>query len=454
MKGSGKITNFIVSQATQYAINKIRQEFRKKGAKGIWNDLTKISPTQLPAKRVKMDSTSPRAVKNWKRLALRMKTGKKKYSWQTRGSYKGKFKKVNKTSGRGLADYNRKGIVNVVEQTGSFTDPDCLYILNDSVPGRMLLEVIIMALLRKLFEMCKIPIQGVQEYLESPTSGGLGVGNLQVRLTKFNYGTGVSSLNYYNLTNSSNLLEVANSFYGDFLWFCSGDNWNQNASQEDLVSFILCETDSADNVTNVRGELKLDQVEIEIYGKSSLKVQNRTRAANGSTDAEDVNNNPLQGRSYLFKGLPKFKGMNKPNGVEANTLFETVDVEKGIRHFPANIVDFKEPPPPTSFWNCIGSSKIRLEPGDIKKFDVVETKKMFVKRLLQKMRMQNASPLTGGGHISYTIFKSQLIALEDVINVNLEEPIGVAFEVERTLAAKCSTKSNSFCRTYYEQEAL
>ena len=71
-------------------------------------------------------------------------------------------------------------------------------------------------------------------------------------------------------------------------------------------------------------EIRFDEEIMCVVGASELKVQNRTLAANNSTDAEDVNNNPLVGKIYEFSGMPKLRD---------KTAFPlaTIPVDRGVQ---------------------------------------------------------------------------------------------------------------------------
>lgn len=107
--------------------------------------------------------------------------------------------------------------------------------------------------------------------------------------------------------------------------------------------------------------INLANASVKIDVKSNLKIQNVTAAVAGQ-EADAVNNVPLYGRAYYGHGTGTVSNRsaytetslvaNEDNGI----IFKGGSVNSGT----------SEMPPPAYFKQCKGSSKAKLEPGEIK----------------------------------------------------------------------------------------
>lgn len=375
--------------------------------------------------------------------------------YHTTGAYGGKVKLSRSGLIDSFARYNVNGVVMVDETTGSVTDPDCIYIMNEAINSRDLIWMICKAMVRKLFEKAGIRITGAKDPVID-ISGGQSTPNFTVRLVTVNKFTGAWVNTDYTLIATSTFEDVAGWFRNNFEQYCSGHGELSNSNMDELHKFILLKGTAANLATNhdSRSELLFNETFIDIYGLSELKFQNRTKATGGGVDAEDINNNPLVGKSYLFRGVPKPKANAWVVGGTNSALFafERMQYNRGLVTFGGNSGGFdpqmREPPSPSMFWNCVKAGKVRVEPGEIKKFVSKDFRSGNVLKILKNIRLQLDA---GGGWSTYSIFKVQMIALEDVINANAAENISVQYECQRQLGVKCWSKQKKFYRTEYIQ---
>lgn len=363
-----------------------------------------------------------------------------KVTYATTGSYGGKFKKSDKTDVSKV--YANKGVWSTFEVQGTTSDPDCLYVTHMAIDSFQMVELMILSLFRKLFQKAGYNISNISEIL-----GSINIGNSQdwqIELTQYNQLTGVESvLQSYTTVAADSLITIASQFNANFMLFSSGATTTPSigAAANDLRLYRLILYQQDYNVTLGKVHECAIQLEDEIvhyYGRSELKVQNRTKSASGSGDSEDVSNNPLVGRLYKFSGIPKCRN-------KANYPLISVPVNNGVQlcraaEFTGNST-MKEPPSPTIFSNCKGSSLIRLEPGQIKETHVKVKKSGSFLNLLQKMRLQYG--VGTGFKASYSMFPSEIVSLEDVINVNSSELISLAYEANRVLGAYLVTKKKA-----------
>lgn len=444
-----KVTPYAVAAGKAYASKKITDYVKKA-----------ISPN----KRKNVD----RVISNKRRMTLGKYMAQKRSNaiptylaksqrrYVTTGGYRGAIK----ASRRGIRStwdvYNKYGVVDINEIYGSVSDQTCVYIVNEVINTRDAIYYMIGAMLRKLIEMAGGRVTGNTSTVFSTTSGSASSTNYIIRLQTQNSTTGATQTIDYSLIATTQFQSIVEAFRSSFESYCAGYGKADNDNCIEPVRFILI-NGSTPTTESVQAEMYFNETFIDIKGKSEMKVQNRTLATGGSADAENINNNPLQGRSYVFRGVPKPKANAFIQGGTNGALyaFERLDYPNAVSTFGATSTaaldqNMREPPLPSLFWNVKKSSKVRLEPGAIKSFYESDYLSGNVLSLLKKMRLQtNAS----GAYINYSAMKLQMIAFEDVINANAEELISIQYEIERTIGVKCYVKQKKYYKTEVHIEA-
>lgn len=349
----------------------------------------------------------------------------------TPGRFAGKFKK----SRRKITSWNKYsniGIVDTVEVNGQVADPDCVYISHLSIDGFKCIEIMILALMRKLFTKGGLMVTNADELL--PNKDFNLPADIKIELTSINLKTGVESITVTHQTiATSTLRTVAAAFFPVFAEYSAGFTTVPGAgsASNDVKPHRLLLYSQDFNVTlgfSFKCELRLDDLIVHVCGESDLKIQNRTLAANNSADAEDITSNPIVGRLYRFVNIPRTRDRSA-------FLLNTIPVNNGVQlaraaQFTGNTA-WREPPMPNMFSNCRGSSVIRLEPGAIKKTKIYDKKSGRFLRILQLMRVQYGTGTQF--NTQYTPFKSEIVALEDVINVNAANNITCAYEANKRI---------------------
>lgn len=392
----------------------------------------------------KYKSSKKRTSTSRKRSAIR---------YATSGSYGGKVKYSKKSNGFDI--YNQKGVVNVTEATGQLNDPNCVYLMNEVVSSRDLIFYATASVLRKLFEKAGSRITGFDDAVMTVNAGGTSTDDFTVRYIKQNHLTGAQTIMDYHLISTSTFFNVCDFFRNEFEQYCAGYGELSNQNLDEPLKLLLCRGKTTEEVNtneDVRSVLLLNECEIYIKGTSEMKYQNRTKATGGSTDAEDINNNPLQGLIYEFAGVPKPKANGAVVGGTNGGLFA---FERMLYNFSATGIQAtssgmdtttREPVAGHLFWNCRKTGKVRLEPGQVKsQWGSVTKQKMFLK-LLKSIRLQ----LTAAGQwSSYSIFPVQMVGLEDVINANAAENISIQWEIQRNLGCMCVEKPYRYTKSHY-----
>lgn len=374
--------------------------------------------------------------------------------WFTNGMYQGRVRRVTRKGARTRFDkYNRSGVVHSSETIGSVTDQDCVYIMNEVINSRDVVKYMVAAVFRKLIEKAGIRVTGMDRSPFDKDAGDANELQYHITVVRQNMVSGASTSTTKDILAGDSFNDIVDFFKNLFEQYCSGfgELNNQNVDEPQKVTLWTGPNDGS-SVT-ILSMMFFNEVFIDLYGTSEVKVQNRTKATdNNAGDIENVNNNPLQGWNYLFSGVPKPKGNSRITGGtnSATVLFERMPYPKGVSQFGAALAlspDFKEPAMPRQFWNCPKASRVVLEPGAIKKFQWAKKKLGNFLKILKAIRLQ----LTADGlWATYSIFPVQMIALEDVINANAAETITVQFEVQRMLGVKCYVKEKKYFTSDYE----
>jgi len=114
---------------------------------------------------------------------------------------------------------------------------------------------------------------------------------------------------------------------------------------------------------------------VNLYVKSSMKIQNRTINASGNLQADDVDNVPLYGKSYYGSGNYMQMNYNDFALNDAQTdIFLIAPSGATVALDPPTIADgetgtvnpFTEPPKKNQLFNVKGVGKAHLDPGQIK----------------------------------------------------------------------------------------
>jgi len=378
------------------------------------------------------------------------KPAAKRTRWHTTGGYGGRVKVRRRGVATQWDKFNKNGVVYVNEVIGNMSDPNSVYLMNEVVNCRDLIFYLCCAMLRKLLEKAGMRVTGFDDAVFSPNAGNVSSTGYLIRLVKINNLTGVQVTSDFTILAATTFGSLCANYRNEFEQYATGHGELSNANMDELYKFIVLFGNSESQ--DMRAEMLFNETFMTFTGKSEMKVQNRTKATGGSEDAENVNNNPLTGKTYLFKGVPKPKANGYVVGGANGALypFERLVYNEAIQKFGGGTAGFdanmKEPPNPKLFWNCYKAGKIHLEPGQVKSFVISETHSGNVLKLLKKFRLQ----LDGSGIVTtYSAFKVQMIALEDLINVNAAENISVQFELERTLGVMCYTRQKKYYKSQY-----
>lgn len=361
----------------------------------------------------------------------------------TTGVYSGKFRSPMKKYVNTRWDrFHKYGVVGVNEAIGNAADPFAIYICNEVANSRDVIYYIAAALIRKVVEMAGGRVTGNNQPVFSTDCGATETAGWVIRMTRQNPVMN-TFVNVDHTTVVGGTFEsIVLTFRNELEVYCSGfGELNNSNTDEPLWIGVVRDGE-------IRSKIFFNETFIQLYATSEVKVQNRTLATGGSADAENVNNNPLQGKIYLFNGVPKPKGNQQVVGGTTPSMFtfERMQYPRSVSIFgatsPAGLtVNMREPPPAKQFWNCYKCNNVRLEPGAIKSYYASERRYGNVLKMLKKIRLQLTAD---GSYSTYSSFKVQMLAFEDVINANAAENISVQYEIERKIGMMVSVKPKKF----------
>jgi len=376
------------------------------------------------------------------------------------GKYAGKFKKSTKKLDP-WAIYTNTGVQNTTEVHGLIADPDCIYIGHSAMSIIQAYEVVTQALFRKILtKVGRLNVTDIKEKIEGYHA--LLSDAFKLELVSVNAESGAVDLKDHTFQNvesvytlvGDNMAGLAPSWTGfqtRLLEYMRGTNPN-------IVPTVL-RLYRKDGNTGAfwvnAGELDLTNEKVHFKALSSIKIQNRSLSAGGSSDAQNVENNPIVGFRYGLSGGVPIVRATQGTGGNKSYLFNSIDHVTGVMlvraaQFGSLGTVFKEPASPGVFVNCKNSNKVRLDPGAIKRSNITYEVKMGYLGFMKALSDQ----LQGGTKVINIPGKFELFAFEDVINVNSAETIKMAYEVDRKMGCYLTTKKRTFALGSFNSDTL
>lgn len=373
-----------------------------------------------------------------------------------RGRYVRHVRRMSKRSGTSFDRFNKTGVCYYEENQGTVTDKRAVYVMSGVIGHKAFLTNVICALLKKLIEQAGIRVVGYNDPINFKGFGSSGSVNNEYLIQLIFYDSAAGSYTAFttaDTTSYGTLATLAARFYNNF------ENWSggytnapptgNNNNTLELFSFIMFQGMSTTNNLTV-SELRFNECYVDVQAKLSMKIQNRSASDTGSTDAEDVSNQPIVGRLTELRGVPICKSQDILQSVSAQTKFQLMPNDIGVRSFRAEantMLDFYHVPSRGYFANSTMSEPIRLNPGVVKQFKKFFAKKMLLRDLIKKLRIQYNTQSPNG--TTYTMFPVLLAGFEDVIGVDVTDSIQIAFSADRTVGIAIRMKKKQFYKTAY-----
>jgi len=319
------------------------------------------------------------------------------------GVASGKVKFLPKKVKRYLKKFNAS--VDVCrESSGSLSSKTCNYLGHGTGLILQIYRSIGMCLVKHAFNQYDIFIRNFSDTIGDYTNSSV-IYSINYYLSPRVVGqTGSVSSSYTSATVFLNLSNDIGNTMRQLV--CDNPEIQFNAIRFD---FLLATTPAVNKTV----QIDLRFLTFEYKCKSSLKMQNRSRNSLG-TEADEVDNVPLNGRSYETSGTG-FTYLDFNRRAIANVPF-IIDPISGVITYNGDddaTNNLKEPPKAKFFLQSKYSGKLVLEPGHIKTSILTETKRMSLEKLVL---------LSKGDFTSLKVLarigKSRMFALEKMISTN------------------------------------
>lgn len=379
---------------------------------------------------------------------MKKKGGHKKWHNGSTAKYVGGFARPSK-SAKAITETQclRNGYHCTSEIYGRIEDQHCVYVSHSTYHRELIARAICGSLLRKLFKVAGISVNNRMQ--ELPLNSFTNSSGFQISYVI--YEPTIGSYVGYNhvIVDDKNFTAVLNDFTqftGHISSYMLGDDISG------LLPYSLSLSQADDNIaiTNYRLVSKLDLTSehITLHVSSNLKVQNRTAGDNAIPEdneiryaSDRIDNQPLKGYIYQFSNSdPRLRNPQTHPNLEENLLSRAS--EYGITLVRANQVAqrFEEPPVPKAWSNLSSSSRISLQPGDLKNTFLSHTFSGYLNTVLRSLRCSGKSLIAGGYVLSGIAGKCQMIAMEEILRTAGTNPITLQYEREVKVGCIPKTK--------------
>lgn len=177
--------------------------------------------------------------------------------------------------------------------------------------------------------------------------------------------------------------------------------------------------------------IDLEHAYITLFGKSSLKLQNRS--FNGTdTQADDVDNVPLYGKTYGGKGNGVIQTM--PYGIAAGRQL-IASRFNGCIFGNQDDAGQNEPISQVYFPGCTMSGKALIDPGHVKTSTVVTSKVISFNLLKKQIQVDRSAEKVRSGLGEFRFF-----ALERMLQTSTAETISLGYENNSYLSMNLTIK--------------
>lgn len=409
-------------------------------------------------------SFAQKAYRGWNKYGAHVGAAATAGYWGYRGArylykklYPGPNKRVGIASGRSVGKfkrpkrvkpdpYNGRGFVHTTEVVGTVTDPKCVYVGHGTTVSSYAIEHVAHCLLRNLFESSGvIKVESVGQAIDSSIDRLAGY---KIRYTTKDMSTGTLDSHTHTLADGQSIFslvgEEMTSDAPDWAEFIvmlknyAAGNGRESAYNviEPVFLDLLHPTPTATSPSLVITDLVAKRINlrdcfVNYSVSSTMKIQNRTLASTGGDEADNVGSNPISGKMYHFSsGAPRIRGSS---GHAFSGILERNGgvIVTGASAMPTGY-DLREPPDGKFWWNCNKAGGILINPGEIKTDTIRFSKKMPLLKFISAIGRNTADNTGTNGFKNVTVIgQSAMFALEDVINLNADNNILIAYEVDR-----------------------
>jgi len=299
---------------------------------------------------------------------------------------------------------SRNGVYGTVESYDSISAVDCAYVGHSTAAVNQMKLYMFLALVKRVVVAHQGPVDDFDKLMIFDHGYALGdIFNIQYRPDNEIATAGTSYT--YTIGALSTLSAVA---------LAIRDHFNTLTTNEWTLEEIVFAPASLGSYSKVRLNLKNASVTFDI--KSTLKMQNRSVDTLTDNEAQDVNNVPLNGKSYegSGNGTQYTKSNDGSQGLWCDPVFGLIASSGGGSQ--------REPPMGHLFKGVSRAGKVRFEPGALQTSTLTMYKTYKLSTLVKQLWVNTKSKSI----ISLGLFR--FYGLEKMIGGQSVQPIEVVFE--------------------------
>lgn len=324
--------------------------------------------------------------------------------------------------------YSVPGFVEKLEWSGTVKDEvnQVVYVAHTTLPAQTVAYATMKSLVKKLLIEAKHSIKNQKEII---CAGQYYYSQISLYY-KVKDGDVVTE-KIFAITTSTTFEDVSNAMFNWFMSLSETSNLpNQLLFLRYYVNVALTGT-----ALLLQAELDLSTAKIQLYGKSQLKIQNRTVTAASNNNADDVDNVPLDGRSFEYAtNSTIYRDFGEPTTATVGAIttspyfgvLPTFSAATGPVTTGTSM--YADMPDRTQFIGCKKMAKTQLDPGTIKTSVLNDTVTMPLNKLISTIF--GRKPNTGTGRTNqYWIGRTRLFAWEKMINIAGDSASASAFNL-------------------------
>lgn len=350
------------------------------------------------------------------------------------GTYQGKFAMSAQKQFKGLRDkYQKKGGVYIIENFGTVSDPDLVYIGHSTFNRGCVAYSICYALLRKLFRV-GLNLDVASPYEELPlinTTPDSGPNGFEIIYRTRDSDGNV--LDYvYTIANDQSLHTLSITASGGFSLFDNITDSMTLSNPRCIEKVFLYEKGGAE----LRLVYQMDMAKevVSLAMSSHMVIQNRTKSGqDGSPSTTNVDVQPLKGPVFEFSvGVPKIKA---DTPLPLNQIGDSGCILVRAGQFGGtDTTAYREPPTKKLFQNVVKSGYTRLNPGALKSMTIGCDMRGYFTNLFQRLSFNYENT-----QLKRAFGKSQLVAFEEEMNSGSAYLITVSYECQHIAGCEFTT---------------
>ena len=367
--------------------------------------------------------------------------------------YIGKFKSGAKTV-TNMDKFADQGVVKKMEYGKVVTESNrqVVYVAHSSMPAYHVGQLMFGALLKKLFMLAGHHIKNENEILLQDSYY-----NSLIRIhTKVKDGDVVSVDTFTVTANTSTLSTVLNAMQ---TWLV---NKSETATLPNQFLALRLYTDFSGVISNafeLKAEIDLSTVSFDYFSNSLFKLQNRTINSTGNDQDNDVDNVPINGKSFEFKSNGT---LYRDYGTPATGTSSAITTSNYYGVLPTTIPSatgtkmYDEVPIRTQFVGCGNVANVLLQPGEIKTSIIKDTLTISLSKLISVLYTRKPDSTGVGRFNQIWLGKTKLFAFEKLINavaMSATNQFNLAYEHQLEMGCVCKIHKVNYTAPMIDQVA-